>query len=164
MPSQRAFLVLEVSREACALPLEGVQEIIPMAWLSRSPSSPPILEGLLNLRGRSIPVVALSRLFRLPEEPLRLYTPLVVLRDGNHPIALVVDAINQIVSVTEEAFVPAPEGHSFNDCSKEGVVVQGRIIPVVSSERLLLKEEWHRLSEFQAIEQQRLRDVEESKA
>src|ERR1700736_3896381 len=81
-PGQRALLVFHLGGSGYALPLHEIQEIVPMAWLSRPPGSPSVVAGLLNLGGKAVPVIRLDRLFELPDLVPTLYTPLVILR---HP-------------------------------------------------------------------------------
>ena len=62
MSESRVLLAFGTCEKECALPLEDIQEIVLMAWLSRPPSMASILEGFLNLRGVAIPVVSVSHI------------------------------------------------------------------------------------------------------
>jgi purine-binding chemotaxis protein CheW len=160
MSVRTSVLVFRISEQYCALPLESLQEIVLMASLSRPPSTPAILEGFLNLRGIAVPVVSLSRMFRLPERPYELYAPIIVLRAADYPVALLVDHVSQVLSVAAEASLLVPEKHSFYDCAEAELVVADRVVHILSPERLFIKKQQQCLSEFQAMEQQRLRDLE----
>ena len=164
MHSERAVVVVDICGKACGLPLEDVQEIVPMASLFRPPAIPPLLEGFLNLRGTAVPVVRLGRLFGMPERPLELHTPLVILRGAGYPIALLVDNVSRILPVTSDALLPVGEEHSFNNCTEAEVVVEGRMIHLLSPERLLIEKQRRCVMEFQAMEQQRLQDLEKERA
>ena len=61
------LVLFRVGSHQCALRLEAAQEVVPMALLSRPPGLPPLMEGLLNLRGTLVPVVRSDRLFGLGE-------------------------------------------------------------------------------------------------
>src|SRR5207245_4311039 len=139
MQSERTLVVVDICGKACGLPLEDVQEIVPMASLFRPPTIPSLLEGFLNLRGTAIPVLPLGRLFGLQERPLELHTPLVILRGAGYPIALLVDNVSRILSVSSGALLPVQEAHSFNNCAEAEAVVEGLVIHVLSSERLLIE-------------------------
>lgn len=157
----RRLLVLHVAGKNCALPLEEVEEIVPMTLVSQPPGLPPILEGFLNLKGMAVPVLRLDRLFQLPEQPPGLYTPLVILRGSKYPLALLVDSIGGVHSMPEEAFLPVREQHAFNDCVDAEVTVEDRVIHLLCPKRLLLEQERRRLAELQAMVQERLRNIEE---
>lgn len=162
MPRQRTLLVAQFAGQVCGLPIEKVQEIVPMASLARPPGLVSLVEGLLNLRGTAVPVLRLDLLFHLPLKPPGLYTPLIVLRDLDCPLALLVERANGIISVSPEAFLPIREGHCFNDCAEAEVALgaDGHGIHVLSVERLLLEKERQSIAELQAVAQQRLAELE----
>ena len=87
-----------------------------MATLSRPPVVPSLLAGFLNLAGIAVPVLRLDRLFGLPDLALGRYTPLVLLRQRECPLALLVERVSRIVAVPEEAILPVPANQAFNDC------------------------------------------------
>ena len=156
MQGRPDLLVFDISGKSCALPLEDLLEIVPMASLSQTPSMPSILEGFLHLRGTAVPVVSLNRMFRLQEKSLELYTPIIVVRGHDYPLGLLVDHITQILSLSAENVVPLRKDHSFNDCAEAQVVATDRTVHIFSSERLLIEKERQCLGELQAMEQKRL--------
>jgi purine-binding chemotaxis protein CheW len=160
MPGRRDLLVFEISGKFCALPAEDLLEIVPMASLSRPPSMPTILQGFLNLRGTAVPVVSLSRMFRLQERPLELYTPIIVVRGQGFPLAFLVDHVTQILSLSVEEAVPLQKDHSFNDCAEAQVTTAGRVVHIFSSKCLLIEKERQCLSELQTMEQHRLNELQ----
>ena len=159
--AQRSLVVFHLADQAYALPLTEVQEIVPMAKLSRPPGLPPVLAGFLNLEGTAVPVVRLDRLFQLPEQSLGLYTRLLILRHPDSQVALLAEKVSEILAVSPEAVLPVPESHSFNDCVEGMITVQDRVILLLSAERILLEKEHQCLAEFRDREQARLAELEE---
>ncbi len=150
-------LVLRVSGGLlCALDLEAVAEIVPLAELARAPAQPVLLEGFLNLRGRAVPVVRLDRLFGLEPSPPGLYTPLIVLR--GQPIAFLADAALEVASVKD--WEPVEASGSLNGCAAARFEWGERPVYLLSSERLLLEEERRRVADLQAEMQRRLSALE----
>ena len=86
----RNLLIFQTSGMDCALPVESVREIVPMAMLSEPPGLPSGMAGFLNLRGVAIPIVHLDRLFNLPEQRPGLNTPMIVLRGVLGPVGILV--------------------------------------------------------------------------
>lgn len=154
------LLVFEIAGQFCALPVEMVQEIVPMAALARPPGQPSLLEGFLNLHGTAVPVLRMHRLFDLPPAEPGLYTPLVILRGEGHPTALLVDGVIEISSAPADAFSPIRENSCFNNCSQAQVELDGRTIHLLSPERLLLEKERLCVAEFQARTQRLLDELE----
>lgn len=162
MPVVRDLLVFQLGQQRCGLPVEKVQEIVPMAALVCPPGLPSLLEGFLNLRGTAVPVVRLDRLFRLPPWSPGLYTPLVVVRGGAHPMALLAGRVDSVVRAPESAWLPVEAEHCFNDCTEAEVLLEpdGEPIHLLSCERLLLEQERRRIAELQATAQQYCQDLE----
>ena len=130
-----------------------------MARLFSPPGSPSLLAGFLDLRGFAIPILHLDRLFGLPEQLPGLYTPLIILRNGDSAVGILVEAVQQIFEAPEEAFRPLPENNLFHGCATAAVEVNGDMVYLLSAERILLEKERHILAEFQAMAQERLRNL-----
>jgi purine-binding chemotaxis protein CheW len=160
----RTLLVLQIASRLIALPAESVVEIVPMAALSRLPGQPAVLEGFLNLRGAAMPVVRLSRLLDLAESEPGLYTPLAVLHTPSADFAVLADKALEIVSVPVNAFLHADERASFNACAEAQIEIDGRVVAVLSPERLLLEKERLSIAEFQARMERRLAELEAGQA
>jgi chemotaxis signal transduction protein len=164
MPQElnHAFVVFDCSGKPCALPLEKVRKIVPMADLIRPPNLAVPLEGILNFAGRPLPVVRLGRLLGLSEHPTELYSMLVVLKGGGeaHQFALLVDRVLEIVYVSGDQVQPVEPADSFNACVEAAIHWRELVISVLSADRILLEKERASLSAFGAIEMQRLADWE----
>jgi purine-binding chemotaxis protein CheW len=158
-----ALVVFHLGGQDYGLPLAEVAEVVPMALLSGPPGLPRVLAGFLNLAGTAVPVLRLDRLFGLPDLVPGLYTPLLVLRNPDGPLALMAEKVSRIVSVPVGAVLPVRANHTFNDCAEGMVLVDGRVVLLLSAGRLLLEKEQQCLAEFQDREQARLRGWEEAR-
>jgi purine-binding chemotaxis protein CheW len=158
--SDGKLLVFAIAGHYCAVPVEAVQEIVPMATLSCVPGQPSLLEGFLNLRGTAIPILRLSRLFDFPAAEPGLHTPLIILRGPPHPAGLLVDAVVEIASTDRGGGLPIQEHSCFNDCVQAQVEVGARVVQVLSPERILLEKERQCVAELQAQAQRRLDELE----
>lgn len=159
--SVRKVLIFHLANQAYAIPVDAVLEILPMAWLAQPPGLPPVLAGFLNLEGVVVPVVRLTRLFGLTDRTSELYTPLLIVRSGGQTLALLVDAVKEVVAIDESATVPLRENFCFNDSAESLAVVGGANIVLLSCQRLLREQEQRRVSELAAIEQSRLDSFQE---
>jgi purine-binding chemotaxis protein CheW len=148
--------VFRLGEHSFALRLEFVSEITAMAELSRPPLLPRLLEGFLNIGGMPIPVIRLGEMLGLSSDPLELYTPLILLRNKQQPMALLVKSVTGIFSVPEAAVSPLAPGDSFNGCAESQLTLPDETIVLLSLDRLLLEKEQRAISEFQAIEARRL--------
>ena len=153
-------MVFHLAGQAYALDLGEVQEIVMMAALSRPPGLPSVLEGFLNLAGTVVSVIRLDRLFRLRERTPGMFTPLVILRNPDHHVALMVDHVIEIVQVPEGAVAPVRENQAFNDCAEGVARVHDRVVLLLSAGRILLEKEAQSFAEFESIERERLLALE----
>lgn len=62
------WVTFRIGAKFCALTMRKVGEILPMASLVCPPGMPKLLDGILILSGKAIPVIPLARLFGLPME------------------------------------------------------------------------------------------------
>jgi purine-binding chemotaxis protein CheW len=96
--TKRRFLVFRVAQRVYALPAEAVAEVIRVPSAARVPQAPKALMGVANLRGVILPLACLRALLGLGEGDESAASRAIVL-DGNVPVAIVVDAIDTIVTI-----------------------------------------------------------------
>src|SRR3954470_1346415 len=65
-PDTLQFVTLGIDREVFAVPVDAVVEILDMRPMFRLPEAPPYLAGLIDVRGRSVPVIDLRVKLGLP--------------------------------------------------------------------------------------------------
>lgn len=85
------ILTLEVAGRRCGLALADVREIVPAVTPMPLPDAPPAVEGVINLRGRIVPVLDLRRRLGLLAKPLEHTDHLVITQVDGRPLALRVD-------------------------------------------------------------------------
>ena len=93
-----------------AVPIREVQEIILPPPITRLPMVSVDVEGLINLRGRVLPVVCLRKRFGLPDRPADVQPRIVVVEVAEKAIGLIVDTMTQVMKVGEDDLQPAPPG------------------------------------------------------
>lgn len=92
------------------VPVERVQEVTDFREITRVPSAPPIVRGLINLRGQIVMVLDLRRRLQLREYPHDLTPVNVVLRKDDHSlVSLLVDDIEDVVEVDDSFLEHPPE-------------------------------------------------------
>lgn len=86
-----------------------VQEVIRYQEMTRVPIAPPMVRGLINLRGQIITAIDLRRRFELADRPDTELPMNVVLKTDDGAVSLLVDDIGDVVEVEEDRFEPIPE-------------------------------------------------------
>ena len=129
------FMTFHLDGRTYALPLRFVAEISPYRDLNRMPHMPKAVEGLLDLRGRVIPVVNLRIRMGLPPLDEGRRGTILVLDLAGLPSGLLVDGVDAVLSVEEENLVPAsPLLAGIEGAWVEGFIVQGeRVVAVLDA-------------------------------
>ena len=98
-----------LGREEYGVDVRRVQEIIRVPPITRVPRAPERLRGVVNLRGRVIPVFDLKRRLGLGEVEVQRASRIVVVRLRDRLLGLLVDAASQVLQVPLSAITAAPE-------------------------------------------------------
>lgn len=97
-----------VGGEEFGLDILRVQEIIRVQQLTRVPNSPDFVDGVMNLRGKIIPVVALRRRFGLEPVPVDKQTRIVVVEVKGAVLGFIVDAVSEVLRIPADTLEPPP--------------------------------------------------------
>ena len=102
------FVVCVVAGERYGIEVGRVHEIIRLTTITALPGADRSFSGVINLRGRVIPVMDMRRRFGLPDaDPTRL-SRIVVADAGAAQIGLLVDAVDAVVRIAASAIEPTP--------------------------------------------------------
>jgi purine-binding chemotaxis protein CheW len=113
--NQSKFLTFRLGNEDYGIEILRVREIIGMLDITPLPHAPAHIKGVVNLRGRIIPVVDLRTQFGMPATEQTPQTCIVFVEvttpDGadRFPIGTVVDSVNEVLSIPADAIEPAPQ-------------------------------------------------------
>lgn len=108
--SGSGYVVFKVGSEGFALPVASVSSIIRYEPTTPVPRAPQSVLGVVNIRGRVIPVVDVARRFNgVPFVPAS--TARIIIAEGAvGPVGLAVDAACEVVEVPQESIRPVPDG------------------------------------------------------
>jgi len=85
-----------------------VQEINRMAQITRVPNAPEYVEGVINLRGKVIPIVDLRKRLGMPHKDYDKDTRIVVVELDAKVIGFVVDAVSEVIRIKKSITEPPP--------------------------------------------------------
>jgi purine-binding chemotaxis protein CheW len=91
------------------VPVQRVQEVIRYQEMTRVPLVPPVVRGLINLRGQIVTAIDLRKRLGMTERPASQLPMNVVVRTGDGAFSLLVDEIGDVIEVTEKSFERPPE-------------------------------------------------------
>jgi purine-binding chemotaxis protein CheW len=106
---QELHLVTFRLDESYGVPITQVQEIIRVGSVTTVPNSPDYMEGVINLRGRVLPVLNLRKKLRLSHDMATKESRIVVTEVKGKLIGLLVDSVSHVMKVSGDSVEPAPE-------------------------------------------------------
>lgn len=141
-------LIFRLAGEEFGVPVLKVQEIIQWMEVTRVPRVPVFIQGVINLRGRVVPVIDLRQRFGLPPQAPTPHTCIVVLQIGRESGAVtagaVVDEVLEVLDLPAEAVSPPPElGTGVDGAFISGIgQAAHRVIMLLNVEKILDSREW----------------------
>ena len=106
------YLTFKLGEEDYALQILKVQEIIEMQEITRVPRTPEYVKGVINLRGKVLPVIDLRLKFGLEEQEATRHTCiiLVYVQSGDRTITmgLIIDEVSEVLDITSDQLEPPP--------------------------------------------------------
>lgn len=105
---EQQFVVFHLAKEAYALSIALVREIIRVPDVVRVPRAPFFIEGVVNIRGNVLPVINLRRKLNLAEKERDEGTRIVVVETGSGPTGLIVDAVREVRKISVAAIAETP--------------------------------------------------------
>lgn len=95
------YVVYEIAKEKYALKISDVYEIIKMQQITAVHNSKSFLEGVINLRGKIVPVINIHKKFGLHNYISTKSTRIVVLNSREEMVGIVVDRVNQVIRFSD---------------------------------------------------------------
>lgn len=89
--------------------VQKVQEVIRYQEMTSVPLAPPVVRGLINLRGQIVTAIDMRRRLDLPALPADQLPMNVVIRTDDGPVSLLVDEIGDVLEVDTESYEQPPE-------------------------------------------------------
>ncbi|HEX9982766.1 MAG TPA: chemotaxis protein CheW [Thermoanaerobaculia bacterium] len=142
-----AYVTLRVGPELYAVPASTVNEIVLLQPLTRVPSMPPAIRGLMNLRGTVMPVVDLARQLGLGETAATTHTCAVVIdaeADGvRAPMGIITDEVQNVIMLAAGDIEPPPAfGATIDTAYLAGMTrLGGRYTLILDLTRILAPDE-----------------------
>jgi purine-binding chemotaxis protein CheW len=86
----------------------SVREIIRLPEITKMPNTPCYVEGIINLRGKVIPIVSMRKRFGLPEREYNSHTRIMVMDIDGGQIGFIVDSVSEVIRMHASEIQPPP--------------------------------------------------------
>lgn len=111
------FLSFQIGKEDYGVEIRFVTEIIVMHTVTEVPDTAYFIKGVINLRGKVIPVMDVRERFNLEKRDYDSRTCIIVVDVDETTVGLIVDTVNEVIDIPEINIDPPPAAHSGIDSS-----------------------------------------------
>jgi len=149
------YLTFALGNEEYGLGILKVREIIGIMEITPVPHTPEFIKGVINLRGRVIPVLDLRLKFDMASQEYTDRTCIIVVeilgRSGSIQVGMVVDAVSEVVNVSAEEIEPPPAfGMDVDTAYILGMAkIKGKVKILLDIDKILGQGELSKLEEIE---------------
>ncbi len=136
---RREFIAFCIGEQEFCVDIMSVREIRGWSPATPLPQTPDYMRGVINLRGAVLPIMDLATRLGLASNEPSERSVIIVVRMGQRTIGLLVDAVSDILSVTQELIQATPDVacDKVKSFVRGLITMEGRMISEIASERLL---------------------------
>lgn len=142
------LVTFSIGEEEFGVNILKVQEIIRTMEITKVPRAPAFVEGVINLRGKVIPIIDLRRRFGLASKAHDKNTRIIVIEINNIIVGFVVDAVSEVLRIPTSTVEPPPPVVAGVDSDYISGVgkLQDRLLIMLDLDKLLSSEDIEMLS------------------
>ena len=103
------FLTFALGRESFGLEIIFIKEIVGLQPITPLPETPEYVMGIINLRGRIIPVIDARLRFGMEHSDYTDRTCIIVVENQDASMGLIVDSVSEVLTIDDSSVAPPPE-------------------------------------------------------
>lgn len=142
--TENQYVVFKLGKSEFGIDIMNVKEIGPYEEAVSLPNTPSFIEGVINYRGKVIPVINLIKRLGLGEKNITKDTRIIVITLNEKEVGFIVDEASQTIRVSDEQIDPAPSFISGVDkryISGVGKLDDKRLLILIDLEKVLTDDE-----------------------
>lgn len=109
MNKKNQVVAFRIGKELFGVYIYIVQEIVRVPEVTPVPEMPPYVEGVINLRGKIVSIVDLSKRLRIDRGARARSNRILIIEVDKKIVGLVVDAVTEILRIPPESIEPTPD-------------------------------------------------------
>lgn len=143
------FLTFAIGNESYGIEVRYVTEIVGIQKITEIPELPEYVKGIINLRGKIIPVMDVRLRFKKEPKEYNDRTCVIVIDIKDMSIGLIVDTVSEVITIPEEDIVVPPEmNRGFNNRYIKDIGKVGNDVKLlIDCEKLLSEDELTNINE-----------------
>lgn len=146
------LVVFQLAQQTYGIDIASVFEIIRMEKITKVPRTPDFVEGVINLRGKIIPVIDLCKRFGLDCSDATNSSRIIIVDVDGNTIGMIVDAVSEVLSVPVDSIEPPPSMiHGIDAAYLRGIaILEGGLIILLNLGKILHEHEIDEIEELKA--------------
>jgi len=137
--AEEQLVVFKLGTEEYAIPIFEVREIIRYSGATKLPNSPIYMEGIINLRGKVVPVINIAnrfgQSFELGHEP-----KVIIIESCAQDIGIIVNEVTEVLRIADNHIEPPPSSTTNNYIRGIGKIKE-RLLILLSLKNLFTEQE-----------------------
>ncbi|NLW40319.1 MAG: chemotaxis protein CheW [Tissierellia bacterium] len=156
MLAENQYVIFNLNSEEFGIDIMNVKEIIPYQESVNVPNTPEFVEGIINYRGKVIPIINLKKRLNLSGSEITKDTRIIVITFDDKDVGFVVDEASQTMVIEDEQIDPTPDIISEVDrrfITGVGKIGEERLLILLDLHNILTDEEKQQIEKME-IEQE----------
>ncbi len=142
------YLTFFLEKESYGVDIKNVIEIIGIQDITKLPDMPEFVKGIINLRGKTIPVMDLRLRFHLPPQEYGPRTCIIIVNIDDSQFGFIVDTVSEVLTIESDS-IDKPLANKFSANKKyvSGIgKIKDKVIIIIDVEKILTNEELKEIS------------------
>jgi purine-binding chemotaxis protein CheW len=147
------LVIFKLGNESFGVEIATVESIIKMQTITRLPQAPGFVEGIINLRGKILPVVDLRKRLGIDLTEITKDSRMVVVALAGTTVAMIVDQVNEVLRINDEIVeVPPSISQSVDSRFIEGIAkINQELVILLNLSKILNTSETSVLESFAGV-------------
>lgn len=160
---EQNLITFRLGEQIYGLPIEPIERIIPMVTITPIPQIEGPMEGVINVRGKAVPVVNLRCHLGMEALPLHTHTPILLVWVDKLLVGLIVDTVIDMLTLPSQRIARPddiiPEGLEVPSILQGFVHLDGKTVLILNVDHLFLPEEKQALTRAIASIETQLEEI-----
>ncbi|WP_256762399.1 chemotaxis protein CheW [Cohnella sp. WQ 127256] len=139
--SKEQYVEFVIEKEQYAIQIQDIHEIIKMQDITQIPNVRPYVKGVINLRGKIVPVICLRYLFHFEQQEYSRTTRIIVVHHQEDTVGIIVDRVNKVATFSDIQAPPERVGGIDGNYFVGIGLTDNGLVAILKLNEVLLREE-----------------------
>jgi purine-binding chemotaxis protein CheW len=138
---QEQYIEFAIEKEQYAIRIQDIHEIIKIQDITPIPNVKPYVRGVINLRGKIVPVISLRKLFYFQDTEYARTTRIIVVHHQEDTVGIIVDRVNRVAMFSDIQFPPERVGGIDGNYFAGIGITNSGLVGILKLDEVLLREQ-----------------------